>query len=162
MIVYRPFGILILSLTYLISGLIAIPGVAFIASHYPPAIVAQTAPGVWPESVVILVLVLIGIPLALSYGLWNGQRWSWFVAVAFAILEIVITIAAVALLNITFNGNFLSDTTFGLLSYYIGFYITYVSTYIAAIALVLGNLMGIGYLRGRNVKAYFGLARQYV
>lgn len=149
-----PIGIVFLCLGFFISGLIFIPfTIGALGSYRPGTSISSNA-----GQLATLMLVLVLIPLFLAYSLWNGYRFSWYLAVVFAAFYIFLYLVTFASLNITIsNGPIVSNSALGALSYAVAYGIVYIGAYLLAIIEVLINICLLYYLSRGKTRQFFGL-----
>ncbi len=151
---HKSLSILILCLGLLIGGLVWIPFTIGAVSSYNPGIPSSS--DFIQLGVIMLVLVLI--PVLLSYCIWKGYRFAWWLAIVLACFNVALYLITFSALKISLStGPLIGSSPIGPLGYAIGYGITYLGTYLLAAIEVLLNLGLIYFLTRRRIKAYFGM-----
>jgi hypothetical protein len=145
---------LIVCLGYLIGGLLFLPFTIGAFNSYSPG--AANSSSLMQLGAVILVLVLV--PVGLAYSLWKGYRIGWWIAILFAVFNIVLYVITFSSLKVTLSSSpFISNSVVGPLSYAVAYGIVYLGTYIVAIIDILLNISLLYFLTRRRTKGYFGM-----
>jgi hypothetical protein len=142
------------SLGFLISGLLFIPFTIGAFSAYHPGALNQSS--LIQLGTIMLVLVLI--PIILSYSIYKGYRFAWALAIVFGSFNIVLYLITFAALNITLStGVLISSSIIGPLGYAIAYGIVYIGTYLVAIVDIIMNIGLIYFMTRDKTKTHFGL-----
>lgn len=156
---HRSLSILFISLGYLFSGLLFIPFTvgAFNAYHTG----ALNSSSLIQLGAITLVLVLI--PLILSYTVWKGYRLAWGAAIVFASFNVVLYLITFVSINITLiNGTLISSSIIGPLGYAIAYGVAYIGTYLVVIIDITFNIGLIYFMTTKKTKEYFGISPKLV
>jgi|GEM_PF-4302348 len=143
-----------LSIGYLAGGLIFIPfTVGAISSYHPGVPSSNDFVQLWA-----IMLVLVILPILLSYCIWKGYRFAWGLAILLACFNIFLYLVTFSALNIVLStGTVISSSPIGPVGYAIAYGITYLGTYLLAIIEIILNLGLIYFLTRKRIKGYFGL-----
>lgn len=158
--IHKPLGIAFLAITYLVEGIIAIPAVIASEASYHTVALKEGLQmlgnvGLLTAFMILLFAVII-IPFILSYGLWKGRKWAWFLTIVFVLFQMLLLLTVFGLANIMINtGSLISSSVFSLVSYIVAYSIAITSTYAVVIIILVGDVMLVYYLTREKTKAYF-------
>lgn len=101
----RPLGVTILAILGFLGGILAIVGgvlIAVIGTVFIPGIMKTpySLPGIIFGALGIVVIVVGLIDLVISWGLWAGRGWAWWLTLIFAGLDLFSALAFIAAGNI--------------------------------------------------------------
>jgi hypothetical protein len=151
---HKSVGILLLCLGYLVGGLIWIPFAIGAFSTYHPGV--PNSSDLMQLGAIMLVLVLL--PIFLSFSVWKGYKFAWWLAMAFACFNIALYLITFSALNISLStGPLISSSPIGPLGYAIAYGITYLGTYLLAVIQIIFNLGLIYFITRKRIMAYFGM-----
>lgn len=151
---HKSLAMLITCLGLMMSGLLFIPFTIGAFSAYHPG--ALNSNSLIQLGTIMLVLVLI--PVFLAYGLWEGYRFAWGLAIVFASFNVFLYLVTFSSLNITLsNGTLISSSAIGPLGYAIAYGIVYLGTYLLVIIDIILNVSLVYFLTRPKIKARFGL-----
>ncbi len=87
----RPFGITVIVILEVLSGILGLGGGLLVLS-VSSMIRFRVMLEIVLFALSVLFIAISGIQLFLSYGLWNGRSWAWIWTLIFAIVGVMLTL----------------------------------------------------------------------
>ena len=95
----RPTGVTILSVLHWIGGALLLAGQVMLLTSLVRVSPALDAIGIPPALLVMSIMLLAGIALASSVGMWIGTRWGWWCAAFYYVYGVARNTNALVLIS---------------------------------------------------------------